>query len=97
MKQGKRVEVVINSRELSKLLRVLEEEGVTGYTVIEGVKGKGGRGERMSDDLTGVFRNSYVMTACPAERAAGLVEAVRPLLERYGGICLVSDAQWIVY
>lgn len=97
MRDVKKIEIVIDSIELPRLLRLLDAKGVTGYTVIRDVAGKGGRGERMGDDLTDVFRNSYVMTACPEGELAELVEAVRPLLKRFGGVCLVSDAQWIIH
>lgn len=97
MRRVKKVEVVISSVQLPKVLRLFGEKGISGYTVIDGVKGKGERGERRGDDVTDVFHNSYVMTACSEEQVSELVEAVRPLLERYGGVCLVSDAQWIVH
>ncbi len=97
MRQVKRIEIVIDSVELPKLLKLLDARGVSGYTVIRDVAGKGGRGERMGDDLTDVFRNSYVMTACPESQLAEVVEGVRPLLERFGGVCLVSDAQWLIH
>lgn len=97
MKSVKKIEIVIDSVELPKVLRALDEQEVTGYTVIGDVTGKGERGERTGDDLTDVFRNSYVMTTCPEERLAQIVKVVRPLLERYGGVCLVSDAQWIIH
>jgi nitrogen regulatory protein PII len=97
MKPVKRVEIVVDSVELPRVLRLVESCGVSGYTVIGGVTGKGERGERAGDDLTDVFRNSYVLTACPEEQLAALVAAVRPVLERYGGVCLVSDAQWIIH
>lgn len=97
MKSVKKIEIVIDSVELPKVLRALDEQGVSGYTVMGNVTGKGERGARTGDDLTDVFRNSYVMTTCPEEKLAQLVEAVRPLLGRYGGVCLVSDAQWIIH
>jgi hypothetical protein len=26
-----------------------------------------------------------------------LVEAIRPVLKKFGGVCIVSDAKWIVH
>jgi hypothetical protein len=65
--------------------------------VIRDIAGRGGRGERRGDELTGVFSNSYVMTACPAEQVEGLIDALRPVLTRFGGVALVSDAMWVVH
>ena len=47
--------------------------------------------------MSGTFINSYVMTACPPEQVAAVIESLRPILKRYGGVCLVSDAQWLIH
>lgn len=93
----KRIEIVIDGLELPNVLKLLDAAGVSGYTVIKDATGKGDRGLRSGDDLTGVFANSYVMTACPIEKLDLIVESVRAILKQRGGVCLVSDAQWIVH
>ncbi|HVT44040.1 MAG TPA: P-II family nitrogen regulator [Thermoanaerobaculia bacterium] len=97
MKPIKRVEIVTDSLELKRVLHILDELGVSGYTVIREVTGKGERGTRAGDELTDVFKNSYVMTACGEDDVGRIAEAIRPVLQRTGGVCLVSDAQWIVH
>ena len=97
MRPVKRIEIVIDSLELRKLLRSLEQVGVSGYTVIQDTTGMGDRGVRAGDQLSDVFKNSYVITACPEDQLQLLIDAIRPLLKRFGGICLVSDAQWIIH
>jgi len=76
---------------------MLDAAGISGYTIIKDATGKGERGTRGGDELSGTFINSYVMTACPREQVAQVFEALRPILKRYGGICLVSDAEWVVH
>ena len=93
----KRIEIIVDELELPNVLKVLDAAGVSGYTVIKDATGKGDRGLRDGDDLTGVFANSYVMTACPGEKLDLIVESVRPILKQRGGVCLVSEAQWIVH
>lgn len=97
MRPVKRIEIVIDSLELRKLLKNLEQVGVSGYTVIQDAVGMGDRGARAGDQLSDVLKNSYVIIACPEEQLQPLIDAIRPLLKRFGGICLVSDAQWIVH
>lgn len=97
MKPVKKIEIIAGTLPIKEVIRVLESVGVSGYTVIRGVTGKGERGLRAGDELTDVLANSYVLTACPEEQAQRVVEAVRPVLQRFGGVCLVSDAQWIVH
>jgi hypothetical protein len=36
-----------------------------------------------------------LLIACPEEQVDAIVETVRPLLARRGGMCLVSDAGWV--
>ncbi|MCX7938246.1 MAG: hypothetical protein N2545_02245 [Thermoflexales bacterium] len=68
---------------------------MTGYTIIRDVIGKGERGIRRGDELSGVFKNSYLLTTCEPEQLPAIVEAVRPILKQRGGVCLVSDAMWV--
>lgn len=91
----KKVEIVTISLEMSKVLEVLEEVGITGYTVIRDVVGKGERGLTSNDLEKDVLSNRYVMTVCTAEQEELLVEAIRPILKKFGGVCIISDAKWI--
>jgi nitrogen regulatory protein PII len=93
MQAAKKVEIVTVSVELERLCRVLDKQGVSGYTVIQDVTGKGHRGSRRGDELTDVFKNTYVFAVVPEELVAPIVEAVRPILQKYGGVCLASDVQ----
>lgn len=95
MEAVKKIEIVTDSAELPNVIRALEDLGVSGYTVIRDVEGRGGRGIRSGDGFTDVFKNSYVMTACPADQVAAIVSAVRPMLTRFGGVALVSDCAWV--
>ena len=87
----KRVEIVIDALELSSVCGVLDQAGVSGYTVIRDVTGKGDRGDRTGDDLTGALNNGYVLCACNESQARTVAETVRPILQRFGGLCLLTD------
>ena len=97
MQAVKRVEIVTDTLELDRILALLDKAGVSGYTVIRNAEGKGHRGIRSGDDLTSVFQNSYVLTTCSEEQLEKIVAAVRPVLKRIGGVCLVSDALWLIH
>jgi hypothetical protein len=59
------------------------------------VEGKGNRGRQFADESSGAFQNSYVMAACEEAMALRIVESVRPMLDRFGGICLMVDAVYV--
>lgn len=90
MQPLKKVEIILIAPELPKLQRLVEKLGLN-YTVFHHATGRGDRGIRADDDLTGVFTNICLVTACKAEQLPALVEGVRPLLKKTGGLCLVSD------
>jgi hypothetical protein len=43
------------------------------------------------------FENVAFVLACPEESITKLIESIRPVLKKFGGICLVSDAQWVIH
>jgi nitrogen regulatory protein PII len=97
MQNIKRIEIITDALETREVCRVLDSVGVNGYSVVRDVTGRGERGVQSGDELTDVFKNSLVLTACAPERLEALVDAIRPILKRRGGICLVSDAQWVMH
>lgn len=97
MKHVKRLEIIIDAPELPTLLALLRAKGVSGYTVISPVTGSGGRGDRRNDEPGGGSGNACVLTAVSNEQAEEVIESIRPVLKRRGGICLVTDAQLVIH
>jgi len=95
MRPVKKVEIVAASVEVRHILEMLEQAGASGYTIVRDAEGSGDRGKRLGDEVTGVFTNTYIMTVCTPELAATIAERVQPMLVRYGGICLLSDATYV--
>lgn len=95
MRAVKRLEIVIDALQLGRLRSALDQAGLSGYTVLPTAHGRGERGVRGGDELTDALKNAYVLAACAPEQLEQVVEAVRPMLKRFGGVCLVSDAMWV--
>ena len=96
MQAIKKVEIIIGYLESPRLLEQIKEEGIAvGYTVVKEVVGSGRRGDRTGDGLSGELTNSYILIACSEDEAHRIVEIVEPVLKRFGGVCLVSDAMWV--
>lgn len=87
----KRIEIIANSVELAKIVDGLEKAGVPGHTVIPNVVGKSERGGA-SDEL---INNVYVIAFCPPEQVKPVVEIIKPILNKFGGLCFISDGMEI--
>lgn len=94
MHEVKRIEIIANSFELGKILDGLKQADVTGYLVIRNVAGRGLRDSSEDLDMT-MLDNVYVIAFCAPEKLKPAVEKIRPLLNKFGGTCYISDAQEI--
>lgn len=97
MKPVKRVEIVVEAAEINHFLDLLKRVGVSAYSIIRHVGGRGERGERRPDEYVYELENVYFIVACDEAQAGALVAAVRPMLVKTGGMCLVSDAVWVIH
>ncbi len=95
MQQVKKIEIIISILEINEVLDLLDKIGVSGYTVIKNASGKGDRG--ISDaEIDRIFSNTYVMTVCTNEKQLDyLIAEITPLLKKVGGVCLVTDTNWV--
>ncbi|HSW30527.1 MAG TPA: hypothetical protein VLH75_13660 [Longimicrobiales bacterium] len=93
MENVHRIEIVIDAPNSGRVLELLADQGLRDYTLIGGVSGAGERGVQRGDDITGVSNNTYILTTCLPERLEAVTSALRALLSRVGGLCLVSDAR----
>jgi nitrogen regulatory protein PII len=95
MQSVHKVEIIISSLKLERVLKILDSVDVSGYTVINNTMGKGDRGVTDSN-LDRAFSNAYVLTVCTNEEQLNfLAQEITPLLKKVGGICLVTEAAWI--
>lgn len=97
MRPVKRVEIVVEALVLPRVTRLVDVAGIRGYTVLRNAGGKGGHGVRRDDELVDTNRNAVVVVACEEGQLEPFLASLRPLLSRYGGMCLVSDALWVAH
>jgi nitrogen regulatory protein PII len=90
----KKIEIIANSFELGKILDSLDKSGVHGHAVIHNVAGKGLREGREDLDMT-MLDNVYIIAFCMPEQIKTVIENVRPLLNKFGGTCYISDVMEI--
>lgn len=97
MENIRRVEIIVPRPELERVLELFQANKVEGYTLIEKVKGMGHRGIQDGLGLTDAFTNSMLIWYCMPAKFEGLKEEMRTMLEECGGICAVSEAQWLMH
>ena len=91
MKLVMKVEIITDALEVENVTKLLDEIGVSGYSIIEDVIGKGHRGVRSGYELTDLFKNTYIMVVCNEVEMHKIVEAIRPIIKKFGGMRIVSD------
>lgn len=92
-----RIEIIAASQEGEKIVDILEKVGAPGYTLIRNVIGKSYWGT-VSDDVnlgSSKLSNVLIICYCPQEQVKPIVEKVKPILNKYGGVCYLSDAMEI--
>jgi len=97
VKPVQRIEIVIDARHAPAVVEVFARHELMGWTLLRVEAGAGERGERRDDELSGASGNSLLITTCAPEALEAVTGDLRPLLRRVGGICLVSDARWLVH
>ena len=96
MKKMKKIEIILESVYLNRLIELFDRKEITGYTIIRDVEGKGITGIKSADEITDVFSNNYVFTVCDEDKLMNIVEDIRRFIKKYGGRCIVSDVSWVL-
>ncbi|MBD1846432.1 P-II family nitrogen regulator [Cyanobacteria bacterium FACHB-63] len=86
MNAVKRIEIISDAIELPKILRSLKQSQINRFTVFHNVESSGVSG---SDEA---IEMAYIIAFCSPEQVKEAIENIRPILNRFGGSCYVSDA-----
>jgi nitrogen regulatory protein PII len=95
LKTVQKVDIIVSHAFLQETLKILDTIGVSGYTVFGSTSGKGDRG-LSCDDFDCDYSGNYIMTVCSDEEQLNrLVNEIRPLLKKAGGIFVVTESRWL--
>ncbi len=87
----KKLEIIIGSYELNKVIDILEDNEALGYTVIADAAGRGKNGKRVKDEITEVNRRNVILCIDNEEKIKTIIEKLKILKERYSLKAFVSD------
>jgi len=94
-KAMKRIDIVIGEEQFDKLIELLSENKIRGYSILRKVGGLGSRGFRSPYDVLMQEENILIVVVCEIDQAEKLITSVQPNLRNFGGMCLVSDCLWV--
>jgi nitrogen regulatory protein PII len=90
----KRVDLILSERELDSVIKAIDAAGAPGYSVMKHVTGKGPHGSvSEAMEFSGLGANAHVIIFCEASILAKLREGIQPLLDYYGGVAYVAEAE----
>ena len=92
----KRIEIMVEAPLLERVLELLDQQGVSGYTVLPAIAGRGKDGSWHRDGLVGRV-GAVVQVFCILDetRVDQVLEPLFRLVTRQIGIVTVSDVQVI--
>jgi hypothetical protein len=85
-----RLEIMADSVELTLITNILKRTPQLTYTVIRNVTSHGVRGEETEGGIS--LENDYIIAFCPTDRLKPMLEEIRRVLNKFGGVCFVSEA-----
>ncbi|MEO0495749.1 MAG: DUF190 domain-containing protein [Pseudomonadota bacterium] len=90
----KRIELIVERMAARRAGRVLQESGVTGYTVLPALEGYGnGQTWRRDADISGSSDMVAIVCVTSAEAASAALDNLAQLLAEQIGIVTVNDVQ----
>ena len=89
----KRIDIFVEMAVLPRVEDALTRAGVTGFTVVPCIKGRGWNGDWSSDEIADAERMVMLSTITRAETLEALLDSLRPVMERWRIVVAVADIQ----
>ncbi|WP_375599140.1 DUF190 domain-containing protein [Devosia sp. Naph2] len=85
-----RIEVLVDAPLVQELVSLLEKHGINGHTVLPTLSGQGSSGSWSDDLITSAEHKVTLLTVAEPVRAEGFLDDLRPLLDSYGMLVMIS-------
>ena len=82
--QRRKIEILVDAPLVRRVVAAAEAVGVTGYTLLPTLGGRGQGGTWSDDQVTGTEAKVMFIAITNDQRATALIDALAPLLESHG-------------
>jgi len=89
----KKLIAIVETPHLKRVIDLLRDCGVTGFTVLEGREGSGLGGDWTREDVLDATEMKIVLSVMKAETAEKVFEGAEPFFARYPGIIYAHDVE----
>ena len=90
----KRIEILADQAQVKRVTSIIDEVGITGWTVLPVTSGKGREGRWREERVMGTDKN-LVVTIASQENANALAEALAPILTSHGFLLTMWEVEVI--
>lgn len=90
----KRIEILADTALLKRVTGAIDKVGITGWTVVPVLSGKGREGHWREERVMGTDK-VFVLTIAAEDKAMALAEDLAPVLTKYGFILNMWDVEVI--
>ncbi len=90
----KKVEIIVKGENLDFVIDLLEKAGVSGYTIVHNLSGKGSHGFHEGHLI---FNEEdvlvMVISVMPEDKVYAVLEGITPFLNKHSGVVFISDVK----
>lgn len=90
----KRIEILADQAQVRRVTALIDEVGITGWTVLPVTSGRGREGRWREERVMGTDKN-VIITIASQENASALAEALEPILTTHGLLLSMWDVEVI--
>lgn len=91
----KKLEIIIEAVERRRVCKILDEVGVSGYTVIDDLQGRGKTGSKNASDLSNILKSSMIIVVDEEHVIQTAIEKLKDVFKYYSGKMFLSEVQVI--
>lgn len=91
----RRLEILVDRPLAARIAAAAEAVGVSGYTLLPTLGGRGHGGRWSDDQVSGADTKVLFWTVTTQDKADALIASLSPLLDSYGLLVIASDVEVI--